>query len=150
MVNKGWFINSDWKWPVFLFYYYFNEEGGDPSCGLKISCKNLKEPFSFSYLNCVVYLSLWPLLIQKPLLYLLLIFFELFMFLEKAGLFTKFVDTFFLFVGERASWSIMQKSCDRINWMRELSDTAVFSGKKRVFLLKLNYFCLQVLFVIYL
>lgn len=32
------------------------------------------------------------------------------MFLEKAGLFTKFVDTFFLFVGKRASWSMMQKT----------------------------------------
>lgn len=34
---------------------------------------------------------------------------------------------------------------------RIISDTAVyFQEKKGVFLLKLNYFCLQVLFVIYL
>lgn len=40
------------------------------------------------------------------------------MFLEeknnKAGLFTKFVDTFFLFVGKRASCYKMQTNWDRI------------------------------------
>lgn len=56
-------------------------------------------------------------------------------FLEKAGLFTKFVDTFFQFVGKRASWCLMQKTgTDEKKKMNEriISDTAVFSGEKGV------------------
>lgn len=74
------------------------------------------------------------------------------MFLEKkkAGLFTKFVDTFFSVARQK---SFLMYNAE--NWDTEkknfFQDTAVFSGgKKRVFLLKLNYFCLQVLFVKYL
>lgn len=57
------------------------------------------------------------------------------MFLEKAGLFTKFVDTFFLFVDERASWRTMQKNEGQSETLnkRTISDTAVFSGKKGCF-----------------
>lgn len=61
----------------------------------------MKEPLASLYLNGVVYLSLWPLLIQKlisaPLAVNIL---NYLCFWKKAGLFTKFVDTFFLFVGE--------------------------------------------------